>query len=216
MRTKPKLPFAFFITCLILLSSVLYANAATVTGTVTDQQGNPLAGVTVQIKEGTAGTSSDARGNYSLQVENGQVIVFSFIGYEKKEITYTGQAHLDVQLFISSTNLDQVIVEVGYGTQRKVSLTSAVSQISGGELDRRPVTSIQQALQGKLPGLTILDKGGNPGSPNTQILVRGVNTPYTPVGGAPTGNATIGDNGPLVIVDGVEQPFQNINPADID
>src|SRR6185312_7128105 len=81
---------------------------------------------------------------------------------------------------------------------------------------RRPVTSIQQALQGKLPGLTILDNGGNPGSPNAQILVRGVNTPYTPVGGNSTGIASVGDNEPLVIVDGVEQPFQNINPNDID
>jgi TonB-linked SusC/RagA family outer membrane protein len=194
----------------------LKKDAALVTGTVTDAQGIPLPGVSVSIKGGSTGTTTDAKGNYSLHVEKGQVIVFSFVGYEAKEVVYNGEAHQDMQLFLSSTNLDKVIVEVGYGTQRKVSLTSAVGQISGSDLVRRPVSSIQQALQGKLPGLTILDNGGNPGSPNAQILVRGVNKPYTPVGGNSTGIASVGDNGPLVIVDGIEQPFQNINPNDID
>jgi TonB-linked SusC/RagA family outer membrane protein len=237
MRKIPKRRHAFYVVCLIGISSFACAAACAspfsgikkitgphfagqqaipVTGTVTDDQGNPLSGVSVTVKAGTAGTSTDAKGAYSLSVEKGQTIIFSFVGYETKEIVYGGETHQDVQLFLSSTSLDKVIVEVGYGTQRKVSLTSAVGQISGAELTRRPVGSIQQALQGKLPGLTILDNGGNPGSPNAQILVRGVNTPYTPVGQSPTGIASVGDNGPLVIVDGIEQPFQNINPNDID
>ena len=240
MRTIPKPRHFLYAACLIGLSSFPCGNvsaspisgmknipglhyldyemqqAIPLTGTVTDAQGNPLSGVSVTVKAGTAGTSTDARGAYSLSVEKGQTIVFSFVGYETQEIVYKGEIHQDVQLFVSSASLDKVIVEVGYGTQKKVSLTSAVGQISGAELTRRPVGSIQQALQGKLPGLTILDNGGNPGSPNAQILVRGVNTPYTPVGQSPTGIASVGDNGPLVIVDGIEQPFQNINPNDID
>jgi len=240
MRTIPKPRHSLYIACLVGLSSFACAavsaspvsgikeipglhhldfktsQAVPLSGTVTDGQGNPLSGVSVTVKAGAAGTSTDAKGNYSLSVEKGQTIVFSFVGYETQEIVYKGETHQDVQLFVSSSSLDKVIVEVGYGTQKKVSLTSAVGQISGTDLTRRPVTSIQQALQGKLPGLTILDNGGNPGSPNAQILVRGVNTPYTPVGGNSTGIASVGDNEPLVIVDGVEQPFQNINPNDID
>ncbi|HCN84945.1 MAG TPA: TonB-dependent receptor, partial [Sphingobacteriaceae bacterium] len=240
MITKLKFRFICFITCFILLNCVLHSDVlskslpgvkkkvsvaeaflpqnslARVTGMVTDEQGNPLTGVTVEVKGTSIGTATNSKGNYSIEVENGQVIVFSIIGYETREIKYNGQAHLDVQLSIASTSLNEVVVNVGYGTQRKVSLTSAVSQISGEELVRRPVSSIQQALQGKLPGLTVLDKGGNPGSPNTNIIIRGVNTPYTPIGSASNGIEKVGDNGPLVIVDGIEQPFQNINPNDIE
>jgi TonB-linked SusC/RagA family outer membrane protein len=216
MITKPKLRITLLLNCLLLFCSVLYAKAGPVTGVVTDEQGVPLAGVSVSVKGGSNGTSTDAKGVYTLRVESGQVLVFSFVGFETREVAFGGQAHLDMQLAVSAASLDQVVVEVGYGSQRKVSLTSAVGQVSGKELVGRPVNSIQQALQGKLPGLTILDQGGNPGNPNTNIVIRGVNKPYTPVGGSPTGIASYGDNGPLVIVDGIEQPFQNINPNDIE
>jgi TonB-linked SusC/RagA family outer membrane protein len=240
MITKPKPRSIFFITFFILFNSAFYSdvisqslsgvkkklmlydalgdksNATPISGTVTDEQGNPLSGVTVQVKGTTTGTATNNKGVYSLPVDNGQVIIFSIIGYETREIKYTGQAYIDIQMAVSSTSLNEVVVDVGYGTQKKVSLTSAVSQLAGKELVRRPVSSIQQALQGKLPGLTVLDKGGNPGSPNAHILIRGVNTPYKPVGLVSTGISDVGDNGPLVIVDGVEQPFQNINPEDIE
>jgi outer membrane receptor for ferrienterochelin and colicin len=88
---------------------------------------------------------------------------------------------IDVILTPSITSLQEVVV-VGYGTQKKVSMTSAVGQIETEELVRRPVTTLQQAMQGTIPGLTILDQGGSPGSPNQQIVIRGVNTIYTPPG----------------------------------
>ncbi|HVY73704.1 MAG TPA: TonB-dependent receptor [Puia sp.] len=221
MRIKPKPGSFLLILCLIGLSNFIGIAAsahpwATVTGTVSDEQGNPLPGVTVTVKGTSTATTTDAKGNYAISIEKGQTLVFTYVGYEAHEVLYSGEGHPDIQLFPSSSNSEKAVVVVGYGTQKKVSLTSAVGQISGGELVRRPVSSIQQALQGQLPGLTVLDNGGNPGSPNAQILVRGVNKPFTPVGGNPTGIASVGDNGPLVIVDGVEQPFQNINPDDID
>lgn len=213
--------------CLLLVSSVVISSSAkdafssemkkadNVLGKVTDEQGSPIAGVTVAVKGTSIGAITDSKGNYTIQAARGQTLVYSSIGYKTQEVVYNGQNPLDIQLEASSTQLTEVVA-VGYGTQKKVSLTSAVSQIDGAELSRRPVTAIQQALQGKLPGLTILDNGGSPGSANANIAVRGINTPYTPVGLGGTQTAQIGDNGPLVIVDGVEQPFANINPDDVE
>jgi len=237
MKRKPNCRLFFFGCCLFLLNSlavnVVFSNPlykgnkkdreknmlspqVVVSGTVTDETGNHLSGVSVQVKGSSAGTMTDQNGRYAINASKGDILVFSFVGYETKEVKFAGQAHVDIQMSVASKSLNEVIIDVGYGTQKKVSLTSAVSQISGKELVRRPVSSIQQALQGKLPGLTILDKGGSPGSPNTHIVIRGVNTPYGPVGLASRGISEIGDNGPLVIVDGIEQPFQNINPDDIE
>lgn len=191
------------------------ATAERVTGRVTNAQGEPVTGVTVAVAGTASGTTTDQDGRYAIQVERGQTLVFSSIGYTTRQVVYDGQASVDIVLQASSTQLTEVVA-VAYGTQKKVSLTSAVGQINGTELTHRPVTSIQQALQGKTSGLAVLDNGGSPGSPNTNMVVRGINTPYTPVGLGTGQIAQIGDNGPLVIVDGIEQPFANINPNDIE
>jgi TonB-linked SusC/RagA family outer membrane protein len=187
-----------------------------VTGTViSDADNEGLPGVNVLIKGTSRGTVTDANGRYSIEVPGESILVFSSIGFETREIQVAGRTTIDVTMVSSITGLQEVVV-VGYGTQKRMSMTNSVSQIEGDELVRRPVSSLQQSLQGKLPGLTILDRGGNPGAPNTQIVIRGVSRPYEPVGLGSLQNSTIGDNSPLVIVDGVEQPFQNINPADIE
>lgn len=188
----------------------------TITGKVTSaDQSEGIPGVNVIIKGTTRGTVSDVNGVYTIEVPDRQaVLVFSSIGYESQEIVVGERQAIDVTLAPSTTALEEVVV-VGYGTQQKVSVTSSVAAINGEELTRRPVTSLQQSLQGKLPGLTIIDRGGSPGSPNTHIVVRGVSRPYGPVGLGSLSDSKIGDNEPLVIVDGVEQPFQNINPEDI-
>jgi TonB-linked SusC/RagA family outer membrane protein len=188
----------------------------TITGKVTSaDQSEGIPGVNVIIKGTTRGTVSDVNGVYTIEVPDRQaVLVFSSIGYESQEIVVGERQAIDVTLAPSTTSLEEVVV-VGYGTQKKVSVTSAVAAINGEELTRRPVTTLQQSLQGKVPGLTILDRGGSPGSPNTQIILRGTSRPYTPPGLGSVAQSQIGDNQPLVIVDGVEQPFQNINPEDI-
>lgn len=188
-----------------------------VSGTVVSGDDNiTLPGVNVILKGSSQGTVTDANGQYALTVPNGEaVLIFSSIGFETQEVTVGEQTTINISLVSSATSLQEIVV-VGYGTQEKLSLTSSVGEVKGDEVVRRPVSSLQQALQGKLPGLTIVDNGGSPGSPNAQIVVRGVNTPYTPVGLSAGANAQIGDNSPLVIVDGIEQPFQNINPNDIE
>jgi TonB-linked SusC/RagA family outer membrane protein len=190
---------------------------STITGRVTSESDNePIPGVNILIKGTSLGSMTDVDGRYTLEIPSRDaVLVFSAIGYESQEVSVGGRTSIDVSLVVSITALQEILV-VGYGTQEKVTVTNAVSQINGEELLRRPVTSLQQAMQGQMPGITILDRGGSPSSPNTQILVRGVNKPYTPVGLAAGAISQVGNNNPLVIVDGIEQQFQNINPEDIE
>jgi len=207
---KLKSAFASLVLLLCLSSVFVYAQTSvTVTGTVKDEKGQPLNGVSITVKDNPNGTVTDVAGRFSITVPDKEsTLVFSFVGYEPREIKAT-QTILDVSLNPGENRLSDVVV-VGYGTQRKVSMTSAVSQISGQELVRRPISSLEQTLQGLVPGLTILDKGGQPGSSNTPIVLRGVNTLYSneDLSGSPIA--------PLVLIDQVEQPFSNINPDDIE
>lgn len=174
-------------------------------------------GVNVLIKGTLSGTVTDADGNYRLEVPaSDAVLIFSSIGYETQEVSVNGRSSIDVELTASTTALGEVVV-VAYGTQEKVSVTNAVVDVKGEELLRRPVTSLTQSMQGMMPGVTILDRGGQPGSANSQISIRGISKPYTPVGLDQNAVSSLGsDNAPLVIVDGIEQPYQYLNPNDIE
>jgi len=121
---------------------------------------------------------------------------------------------LNIQMKSQEQALKDIVV-VGYGTQKKVSLTSSISQVTGEDLTRRPVSAIQQALQGAAPGVTVLDNGGAPGRPNTTIRVRGITTFNSTV---PSGTSgfDLSKNEPLVIVDGIEQRLSDINPDDVE
>ena len=175
-----------------------------ITGTVKDENTQPLAGVSINVKGTSNSVISDAGGRYKISIrENNSVLVFSHVGFTPQEIEAGDKTTIDITLVSADNKLGEVVV-VGYGTQKKVSLTSAVSGIKGEELVRRPVSSLQQALQGQLPGLTVLDQGGQPGTSNTVIRVRGITT----IGAA--------NNNPLVIVDGIEQPLADINPNDVE
>lgn len=208
---------------LTLAGTMRNASAATpqqpilVSGTITsDDEPAGLPGVSVLVKGTSMGTVTDYNGRFSLEVPGREsVLVFTSIGYETQEVTVGDRTTVDLVLKSSLTSLQEVVV-VGYGTQQKVSMTSAVGQVRAEDLVRRPVTSLQQAMQGTVPGLTILDNGGSPGSPNQQMVVRGANTLYTPPGQQSTGVSDIGNNQPLVIVDGIEQSLSMLNPADIE
>jgi TonB-linked SusC/RagA family outer membrane protein len=180
------------------------ASSRKIEGLVRDENNQPLTGVTVNVKGTSATVVSGQDGRFQMAInDNSSVIVVSHIGFQTQEIEIGNKTNLDIILVAGENRLNEVVV-VGYGTQKKVSLTGAVSGIKGEELVRRPVSSVQQALQGQLPGLTILDQGGAPGSSNTVIRVRGI--------------TTIGanNNNPLVIVDGIEQPLADLNPNDIE
>lgn len=175
-----------------------------VSGVVNDDAGLPLAGVSVQEKGLKNGTMTDSEGRYRISLsKNGAILVFSYIGYLRREITATGN-NVNVVLQQNLADLDEVVV-VGYGTQNKALVTGAVSQISGEVLQNRPISRVSQALQGQMPGLNIAT-GSSGGAPNAtqSINVRGY-----------TGLGTTG--GPLVVIDGVQGGDINaLNPDDIE
>lgn len=179
--------------------------AEKITGTIEDEFG-PVTGASVVVKGTTNGTVTDMNGKFSLSnVKKGDVIVISFIGYVTQEVKYTGQDAIRVQLKEDSQTLDEVVV-VGFGTQKKVNLTGAVSMVNAEVIESRPVQNVSQALQGVVPGLnfTVNSNGGT--LDNTMnVNIRGA--------------GTIGDgsgSSPLVLIDGIEGNMNTINPADIE
>lgn len=190
------------------------AAAPPVRGTVTSSDGLPLPGVTIKIKGKPAGTVTAADGTFTLTVEEGDVLQVSFLGYQSQEVTVSGSGPLNIQLQSQEQALKDIVV-VGYGVQKKVSLTSSISQVTGEDLTRRPVSNIQQALQGAAPGVTILDNGGAPGRSGATIRVRGITT-FNAGATAGVSGYDLSKNEPLVIVDGIEQRLSDINPDDIE
>jgi len=177
------------------------ADQRIIEGKITDENGIPLSGVSVLVKGTSQGTTTNTSGEFNLSVPDQAVLVISFIGYQAKEIVVGTNSNFNIQLKAVSSGLDEVVV-IGYGTQKKVSLTSAVGTIKGEQLEKRTSSSIEQSLQGRIPGLTVIDNGGAPGYPYLDLVIRGINT--------------LGDNEPLVIVDGIEQRLSDINPQDIE
>jgi TonB-linked SusC/RagA family outer membrane protein len=173
-------------------------------GKVTDAKGNALQGASIKIKGSDKGTATNVDGIFSLEAPDGAILEISFIGYETRSVPVEGGKTLNITLQESGKGLNDVVV-VGYGTQRKVSLTGAVSTITGQDMDRRPTTNLAQALQGAAPGATILDAGGVPGNGTVSINIRGIAT----LNNAPNASQ------PLILVDGIEQRISDLNPADI-
>ncbi|RRB00914.1 SusC/RagA family TonB-linked outer membrane protein [Larkinella rosea] len=173
-----------------------------ISGRVTGDKGEAVPGVSVVLKGTTRGTTTDAEGGFRLEVPDASAtLVFSFVGYLTQEITVGNRTTIDVQLASDEKALSEVVV-VGYSTIKKESLTGAVTAIKGPELVKRTTSNVQQALQGQMPGLTVLDQGAGPGKTNMVMRIRGI--------------TTLGANEPLVIVDGIEQRLSDINPLDIE
>ncbi|WP_236973722.1 SusC/RagA family TonB-linked outer membrane protein [Membranihabitans maritimus] len=177
---------------------------ASVSGTVVDEDNIPLIGVNVRIKDTGKGTATDFNGQFSFDdINENDVLVFSYIGYVTKEVPVNGRKDITVVLKSDAETLEEVIV-VGYGVQKKVNVSGAVDYIDGKKLEDRPVANVMQGLQGISPGLNINYEGGAPGSkPN--INIRG----FTSINGG----------SPLVIIDGVSATYDDllrINPNDIE
>lgn len=188
---------------LILSMFSLGANAQTsVSGIVSDPSG-PIPGVNVSIKGGKNGVSTNIDGKYTItNVPSNAVLVFSFVGYKTQEVNTNGKTQINVKLEDESSALKEVIV-IGYGTQRKESVTGSVVSMNAEELREIPATNISQALQGRLTGVDISQTSTKPGA-NMQIRIRGT-------------RSLTADNNPLVVLDGV--PFagdlSDINPNNI-
>lgn len=172
-----------------------------VTGTVTDETGAGLPGVSVAIKGTTKGTNTDANGKFKIDVPNGKaILVFSFVGYVLQEIEVGNQAVLNISLKADTKVLSEVVV-VGYGVQKKANLTGAVDQVSSEVFDNRPLTNLNQGLQGVMPNLNIKMGDGKPNqAPSFNIR----------------GTTSIGQGGSaLVLIDNVEGDPSLLNPNDI-
>ncbi len=174
--------------------------ARKITGTVVDAQG-PVIGASVVVKGTTNGAATDFDGNFSLNANPGQTLVVTYIGYLDKEVKVTAsQSHYNITIAEDKQMLDEVVV-IAYGQQKKVTITGAVSAVGGDELLKAPVASVANALQGKLPGMSVVQPSGMPGADEPVIRVRG------------TGSLNSAE--PLVLVDGVERPFGQLDPNEI-
>ena len=183
---KNKLLKKLILPVLLLFGSFIYAQS--VSGVVSDATG-PLPGVNVLVKGTTNGTQTDFDGNYTLSdLNSGDVLVFSFIGYATQEITYTGQATIDVVLLEDATTLDEVVV-IGYGTTTVKDATGSVSAVTAEDFNRGVIASPEQLIQGKTAGVQISQNSGAPGA-GVAIRIRGTNSVRS-------------NNNPLFVVDGV-------------
>lgn len=179
---------------------VVIAGSAQVTGKVTDTTGEPLVGATVALKGTTQGTITDFDGEYAIDVGEG-VLVFSYTGYEPREISINGRTRIDVVLQTASYLLENVVV-IGYGTQKKEDLTTAVVVIDEKAIKNRPMVSAAEALQGKAAGVQVVQPSGKPGA-DIAVRVRGA-------------TSVLAGNEPLYVVDGVPTTdIRGLNPSDI-
>ncbi|MGO4911512.1 SusC/RagA family TonB-linked outer membrane protein [Leeuwenhoekiella sp. W20_SRS_FM14] len=187
----------------LMLSITIWAQEKTVSGTVTDSQGMPLPGVNVIVQGTSTGTQTDFDGNYSLQANEGQTLLFSFVGMKSISQLIGAANSYPITLQEDSSELDAVIV-VGYGTQKKSDITGAISQVSADELNDFPVQNTLQGIQGKAAGVNI-SSNARPGEIGS-IRIRGE-------------RSISGNSSPLYVVDGV--PLQSggleaFNPNDIE
>jgi len=202
LRRNRLLPFSLLI-ILQLVSCLLFAQAKTITGTVTDANGVPLEKVSITINNSKNGVTTDSKGNYKIKADEGVVLNFSSTGYASQTQVVGSANVINLSLTAVSQTINEVVV-IGYGTQKKVNLSGAVAQVSGKELINRPVPNVTGALQGVLPGVTVLRGSGKPGAEGYGIRIRGFSTSVT-------SNANA-----LVLVDGIEQDINLLDPSDIE
>ena len=170
-----------------------------ITGKVLDENGKPLEAVSVNIKNRTAGTTTNENGEFSLQVSSlSEILVFSRVGYVKQEIPVKRRTNIEAHLAPEKTELNEVVV-VGYGTQKKINLTGSVSVINSDQIERRPNISTSTALQGLAPGVTVTSQTGAPGGDGGEIHIRGINS----FGGS--------SSDPLVLIDGVAGSIDDVD-----
>lgn len=196
---------------MLLVPSLALAQS-TISGTVSElENGFPLPGVNVIISGSSTGTTTDFYGKYQLTANNGDVLVFSYVGYTSQEVIFAGQAVLDVQLSEDASALDEIVL-IGYGSVKKEDLTGAVDLITAKDFNQGPIVSAQQLISGKIAGVSVTSGSGAPGDGQT-IRIRG--------------NGSLGlSSNPLIVLDGIplndggvggsRNPLNLINPNDIE
>ncbi len=183
-------------------SVVAEQDQKSLTGVVTDSNGEPIPGVTVIVKGTTIGTITNFDGAFSLNVPaNAETLAFSFIGYTTQELSIKEQTIFNITLAEATVGVEEVVI-VAYGSQKKESVVGAISQVKGEALSRTGQSTISNALTGQIPGVVTVQQSGMPGSTDAKIYVRGL-------------SSFSGDNQPLVLVDGIERSLNNIDPSEV-
>ena len=188
---------------------VLFSTSATseqqvkkVSGKVTDGTGASLPGVSVVVKGTQIGIVTDAQGKYDLNIPDNATLLFSFVGMKSQEVKVGNQSSINVVLADETIGVDEVVI-VGYGTQKKVNMTGAVSSVKFEEMaSGRPMINVSTALSGLSSGVTVRQGSGKPGSDNGTIRIRGI--------------GTLNNSDPLIIIDGMEGTLDAVNPQDIE
>lgn len=206
-----------FMSMLMLISVLSFAQAKRITGKVTDSKdGNALPGVTVKIKGTNAGTITQTNGNYELSVpENATSLIFSFIGFADKEVEIGGKQTINVAMGGGSKDISEVVV-VGYGSQNRREITGSVTKIASKEIANQPVASFESSIQGKAPGVVIESGSGKVGQ-GMKIRIRGTSSisassqPLYVIDGMPVISESMSDSG-----NDPTNPLVDINPNDIE
>ena len=187
-RVKSNLFRMLTLLLLIFCTTNVFAQQKNVRGTVVDASGDPLIGVNVSVKGMTIGIITDMEGRYQLEVPANATLLFSYIGYRSQEIAVGNQLSINITMQEDTQNIDEVVV-VGYGVQKKETVTGAVSTLKGDDLIKTPVANLSNAIAGKMSGVVTFQRSGEPGYDGATIRIRGSNT--------------LGNNDPLVVIDGV-------------
>lgn len=188
--------------CTFVAGNAYAQDTFMVTGTVTDEDNEPLPGVSVYVRNTLTGTSTDEKGNFILEIPSGsEELVFSCLGYLTQTRKITNSRKYDIALQQEEQYLDEIIV-VGYGVQKKESSVAAITQVKGNKLADMGMTSISNAMAGQIPGVSVMQSNGQPGEDATTINIRGVSSWVS--------------SAPLVLVDGVERDYNNIDPNEIE
>jgi TonB-linked SusC/RagA family outer membrane protein len=187
----------------ILASNLSFAQGVSINGKViSSSDGEPLPGVNIVIKGTINGTVTDSDGNFTLpNVPSDGIITLSFIGFKSQEVAVGNQTSFALTLEEDITGLDEVVV-VGYGTQKKVNLTGSIATVKADEVANRPITSATQMLSGLASGVSVSQRSGRPGGDDAVIRIRG--------------RGTLGNNNPLVLIDGLKGSLSSVNPTDIE
>ncbi len=175
-----------------------------VTGTIVDEKGEPIIAASVLVDKTTIGTVTDVNGKFQLNIPSlNATLRVTYIGYETQNVLLNGRSSLAIVLKESATSLDEVQV-IAYGTQKKVTITGAISSMSGTDLLKTPVASLGNALAGKINGVSAVQYSGEPGADNPAIFIRGM------------GSLNSNSSTPLILVDGVERDFTQIDPNEVE
>jgi TonB-linked SusC/RagA family outer membrane protein len=184
---------------LLMSGTIMLAQQGKVTGKVTDANGKGIEGVSVTVKGTKSGTISSSAGDFSISAAKDATLVFSSIGFATKEVTVSGSS-LEVTLQPTAGSLGEVVV-VGYGTQKKATLTGSVVALNNAAITKRQVSSSSQVLQGLAPGVTVQQQSGRPGADGASVRIRGE-------------SSILGNSNPLVVIDGMALDFTALNQID--